>query len=418
MVKLGAVRRIVDPLQHYIKFPRIWIDNAVFRLHCKASALLLFGSCLLVSVGQFFGDPIDCIVEKDVPEGVMDTYCWIHSTFTLPKKVNSEIGWAVAHPGVGPVDLLRPTAEPGGEPPVLPLQNYQEETVEHRYYQWVVFTLFLQGVMFLFPYQLWKYIEGGKVASLIPDNLVHTLHDKRMPGFGTPANLVEGGKKVALVATGKIKDYFVTRHGNPYGYREHRHYFLKFAFCELMNLINVVVQLIFLNVFFNGVFTTYGSEVLSMSQMDPEDRRDPLDRVFPKVTKCTFEKYGPSGTIQRFDGLCVLSLNIINEKIYIMLFVWFVFLATVTAMWITWRLASIFSGRIREFILRGQSRLLAKPDDIMIVCNNLSLGDWFILVQIGNNIDTMLYCDVIHQIAVAFRKIEEGTSDRLARTEL
>lgn len=416
MVKLGAVRRIVDPLQHYIKFPRIWIDNAVFRLHCKASALLLFGSCLLVSVGQFFGDPIDCIVEKDVPSGVMDTYCWIHSTFTLPKKVNAELGWAVAHPGVGPVDLLVPP--PGSEPAHLHLQNYTEEIVEHRYYQWVVFTLFLQGVLFLAPYQLWKYMEGGKVASLIPTNLVHTIHDKRMPGFGTPANLIDGGKKAAAVATGKIKDYFINRVGRPYGYREHRHYFLKFTLCEFLNLFNVVGQIIFLNVFFDGVFTTYGSEVLSMSQQDPEDRYDALDRVFPKVTKCSFDKYGPSGTIQRFDGLCVLSLNIINEKIYIMLFFWLVFLVTVTSISLAWRLASIFSGRIREFILRGQSRLLAKPDEVSIVCNNLSLGDWFILVQIGNNIDTMLYADLIHQTAVAFGKIESGTSDRIVHTTL
>ena len=33
----------------------------------------------------FIGDPIDCIV-NDVPTGVMDTYCWIHSTFTLPYR--------------------------------------------------------------------------------------------------------------------------------------------------------------------------------------------------------------------------------------------------------------------------------------------------------------------------------------------
>ena len=28
------------------------------------------------------GDPIDCIVGDAVPSDVMDTYCWIHSTFT------------------------------------------------------------------------------------------------------------------------------------------------------------------------------------------------------------------------------------------------------------------------------------------------------------------------------------------------
>ena len=58
-----------------------------------------------------------------------------------------------------------------------------------------------------------------------------------------------------------------------------------------------------------------GSDVLAMSEEDPNLRKDPLNSVFPKVAKCTFNKYGPSGTIEKFDGLCILSLNIINEKV-------------------------------------------------------------------------------------------------------
>ena len=49
------------------------------------------------------------------------------------------------------------------------------------------------------------------------------------------------------------------------------------------------------------------------------------------MTKCTFHKFGPSGTVQTFDGLCVLPLNIINEKIYVFLWFWFVTLAFITA---------------------------------------------------------------------------------------
>ena len=54
-----------------------------------------------------------------------------------------------------------------------------------------------------------------------------------------------------------------------------------------------------------------------MSEEDPSLRKDPLNSVFPKVAKCTFNKFGPSGTIEKFDGLCILSLNIINEKVTI-----------------------------------------------------------------------------------------------------
>jgi hypothetical protein len=50
-----------------------------------------------------------------------------------------------------------------------------------------------------------------------------------------------------------------------------------------------------------------------MMEEDPEDRVDPMSRVFPRVTKCIFNKFGPSGTVQRRDAMCVLPVNIINE---------------------------------------------------------------------------------------------------------
>ena len=33
------------------------------------------------------------------------------------------------------------------------------------------------------------------------------------------------------------------------------------------------------------------------------------------MTKCTLELYGPSGTVQNYDGLCVLPINVLNEKV-------------------------------------------------------------------------------------------------------
>ena len=36
-----------------------------------------------------------------------------------------------------------------------------------------------------------------------------------------------------------------------------------------------------------------------------------MSKVFPRVTKCTFQKYGPSGTIQNHDAQVFHSLFII-----------------------------------------------------------------------------------------------------------
>ena len=66
-----------------------------------------------------------------------------------------------------------------------------------------------------------------------------------------------------------------------------------------------------------------------------------MDIVFPKITKCTFYKYGPSGTIESRDAVCVMTLNIINEKIYTVLWYWLLLLSTVSLLAVFWRLVSI-----------------------------------------------------------------------------
>lgn len=89
----------------------------------------------MVTSKQCFGDPIDCLVE-DVPENVINTFCWTHSTFTTSDRMASEvIGRDVPHPDVG-------------------IQRKGDSVKYHKYYQGVCFVLFFQ----------W---EGGKMKSIV-----------------------------------------------------------------------------------------------------------------------------------------------------------------------------------------------------------------------------------------------------------
>ena len=80
--------------------------------------------------------------------------------------------------------------------------------------------------------------------------------------------------------------------------------------------------------------------------------------VFHQVAKCRFSKFGPSGGTQTHDALCVLPLNIINEKIYIFLYFWFVFLAAVSSVWLLYRLLTIFSFNLRVNVIYLRSEKL------------------------------------------------------------
>ena len=89
---------VFDSVKGLLKLDSICIDNNIFRLHYKATETILIVFSLLVTSQQYIGDPIDCIVDE-IPLNVMDTYCWIHSTFTIPNRVGV-VGRDIVQPSV------------------------------------------------------------------------------------------------------------------------------------------------------------------------------------------------------------------------------------------------------------------------------------------------------------------------------
>merc|ERR1719340_92161 len=182
-------------------------------------------------------------------------------------------------------------------------------------------------------------------------------------------------------------------------------YFLKFVFCEILNFINVIGQIYLTDMFLGYQFTKFGRDVFAQSEMDLNTREDPMHRVFPKVAKCTFSKYGPSGSIQTHDALCVLPLNIINEKIYIFLYFWFVFLAAVSCVWLIYRLLTIFSHDLRVNIIYARSDRRVSKQMISSALSNPShsgterLGDYLMLYLITKNVNPLIIKDVFQKIS-------------------
>merc|ERR1711953_1214040 len=101
--------------------------------------------------------------------------------------------------------------------------------------------------------------------------------------------------------------------------KHHNWWAYRYFFCEFLALINVIGQMFLMDRFFDGAFLTFGLEVIAFAEQDQEDRLDPLIYVFPRMTKCTFHKFGSSGEVEKHDALCLLPLNIVNEKVYIFL---------------------------------------------------------------------------------------------------
>lgn len=351
-----------------LKLDSVCIDNNIFRLHYKATVIILVAFSLLVTSRQYIGDPIDCIVDE-IPLNVMDTYCWIYSTFTIPNRMVGVTGKDLVQPGV--------SSHVEGE-----------DTVKyHKYYQWVCFVLFFQAILFYIPRYLWKTWEGGRIKMLVLDLNCPIVNEESKED------------KIRILA-----EYFRNN------LNQHNFYAFRFFICEALNFINVVGQIYFMDFFLDGEFSTYGSDVVKFTEMEPEERGDPMSRVFPKVTKCTFHKYGPSGGVQKFDGLCVLPLNIVNEKIYVFLWFWFIILSILSGLALLYRAVVIMGPKVRLYLLRARSRI-AMHEDVRNLSQKCYIGDWFLLYQLGKNIDPLIFGDVITHLALVEKKKEEFDSD-------
>ena len=73
-------------------------------------------------------------------------------------------------------------------------------------------------------------------------------------------------------------------------------YAAKFFLCEIINLMNIIFQIFYINKFIGGKFLDYGSRIFAYNQ-HIDTNIDPMDDVFPKITKCQFNRHGPGGDI-------------------------------------------------------------------------------------------------------------------------
>lgn len=120
-------------------------DGIVFWLHSRATSAVLVSSCMVLGARQLVGSPLECIHTRDVPAAVLEAWCWVHSTYSLPSALKSRVGQEVSYPGVGPS---------GG--------GASLERRVHRFYQWVPFCLFSQVPSIHISYTFYIFLGSAK----------------------------------------------------------------------------------------------------------------------------------------------------------------------------------------------------------------------------------------------------------------
>lgn len=122
--------------------------------------------------------------------------------------------------------------------------------------------------------------------------------------------------------------------------------------------------------------------------------------VFPKQAKCLFYNYGPSGGIEEKDSLCLLPLNNINEKIFAVIWIWYIVLLSTTVLNGIYVALLFTNMNVRLAFLKSRTMLHVSNKQIGSATNNGHLGDCFVLKQMTKNLNPIIFIEIIEDLSI------------------
>ncbi|XP_059480639.1 innexin inx7-like [Neocloeon triangulifer] len=345
------------------------VDNGALKLHYRVTAPLLFASSIVVTAQQFIGDRIACIQSAGaIPDNVLNTYCYFVGTTTWNNNTSD-----FPHRGIGP-------------------ERDDVMSIRHLYYQWVSYYLFFLSLLFFSAHFLWKSFEKHRLAQITAGFECVKFAVLKEKQVGNIPSIVQREEKID-----KLTQILWSRIRNDMN----NDWTLKLIAVEMYAFVVVLFVFWLTDVFLGG-----GGNFVSMTV-------DSAFRTFPTETSCIFYKYGPSGSIQKHDALCILATNIVNVYIFLFFYPWMLILIIIGALALLWRLVGVFAyrsdwfNRITPF---NHINSLVDEDARRTVFKTLNYFDWVFLNYVAENVDGSTYRDVFLNLATT---IKEDRRDEL-----
>eukprot|EP00092_Neocalanus_flemingeri_P002461 GFUD01002633.1.p1 GENE.GFUD01002633.1~~GFUD01002633.1.p1 ORF type:complete len:421 (-),score=78.51 GFUD01002633.1:86-1348(-) len=328
------------------------IDNWSFKCFYKVTTSILLACSVISTSKQFFGDPIQCDIRGGgVDKGVLNSYCWMYSTFNIPPNFKGSCA----------------------------KREQDGSTLYNTYYQWVSIFLVIQALIFYLPRMLWLSMEGGLMKFLVRNARGKIIEDAEE-------------KRDSLIQT----------------FQEHLHnkytkYAALFYFCETANLFVVISQIFVVNSFINYHFLSYGPKVWTYYSLPPEERiiqdLNPMCEAFPRIASCDFVRYGSGGEQEKKNALCILGLNMVNDKIFLIIWLWYFILLIIGSSRLVYRICTVCFWKYRYLLIKWKIRRYFQKNEndrhIGHYIEHCSLGDWLVLYQMSRNMNKRFFADFI-----------------------
>merc|ERR1712086_795005 len=369
----GCLKDLTD---FFFKKKEINLDNFTFKLFYRGAA----GLCILASVfsagGSYFGDPIACKAERantDELKKLYQDHCWIHGTERIGFGANGKDDQK--H-----FDCVLRDGSSEGESGI-------------HFYLWVPFVLFIQTVMFQIPNEIWKNLEGGLMESFYSEGKVKTKNKGRQVK----------NKKGELEWVEETDDSMVSLFSEKAGFFEkikgtNRFYFFSFLACEVLNVVMVAIIGFQTDVALGGNFRKYGLEVYGhYVNNDPEF--DVMCNAFPTVASCDLKRYGTGAKKENINGFCILSQNIINQKMYLVLWFWYILIVSCGIVQLLKEAVILAVPAFRNRLITRSMGSYVTKDVLQFLERECNSGDWFVLNQLRKNSDKHFLGQFMQEIA-------------------
>jgi hypothetical protein len=113
-----------------------------------------------------------------------------------------------------------------------------------------------------------------------------------------------------------------------------------------------------------------------------------------------------------------MALNVVNEKIFMILWLWFALLTLVSVLSLLWRVLILgvlacASAHSRSFISILAQRAVGTPvtfDPVYLspVTQRLDCGDWLYLQLLGTNMGATVYREFMEQLVQAMEQMKQS----------
>ena len=181
-------------------------------------------------------------------------------------------------------------------------------------------------------------------------------------------------------------------------------YLFLFMLSFSLNGVVLAIMWLFSDFLLHFKFKYYGLEVWNY-YMRTQPEVNPMDFIFPKLTSCIYNAYGKSGTRESYNGQCLISLNILNEKIFLFLWMFYVFL-TIALIIKLCHFTLYLVPSLRFSRILGYLKLSPKQTELLQ--KNLGPGDIFVLMRMKDNISPSTFNLFIQLLVKDFRVEQLG----------